>query len=44
MPKLDIETIKRKAVKAFDTKDGMLEYIKKASFRKDKKEGKEDGR
>lgn len=36
MPKLDIEKIKRNAVKVFNTKAEMLEYIKKASFRKDK--------
>ena len=34
MPKLDIEKIKRSAVKVFNTKEEMLEYIKKASFRK----------
>ena len=36
MPKLDIEKIKRKSIIVFKTKAEMLEYIKKASFRKDK--------
>lgn len=33
MPKLDIEKIKRNAVKVFDTKAEMLEYIKKVAFK-----------
>ena len=36
MPKLDIDKIKRKGIVIFHTKAEMLEYIKKASFRKDK--------
>ena len=36
MPKLDIEKIKRESIVIFHTKDAMLKYIKKASFRKDK--------
>ena len=37
MPKLDIKKIKRNAVKVFDTKDEMLKYIKKLSFRNEDK-------
>jgi len=35
MPKLDIEEIKHESMAVFKTKTEMLEYIKKASFRKD---------
>lgn len=35
MPKLDIEKIKRNAVKVFDTKEEMLKYIKKVAFKDD---------